>query len=282
MALPLLHAAGHRVGLGGGNAGTRWLWAVFELAELRLRGTDLRLGGDTVWRIGSGGVEIDEGVLASPGPLAGLVSTVGDTRYWKLADAVEASLAALDIAQLRQESAAAATPPSVSPASGRPARKHSTRKIDVDEALGKLETKMRKELVRELGSETAAQAALVDRLYSLSAEALAPMLKGVGCKTSARTIYRRGNSQKYESWKKYRRPIAPPEIATDPTRPAARKRVRSAAEARVEDAVESRSLSLRTGGRGTTRIGKTAAEKATDDAADRFARDAGVDLPPAE
>jgi len=47
-------------------------------------------------------------------------------------------------------------------------------------------------------------------------------------------------------------------------------------------AVGSGQLSERVGGRGTTHTGKTAVEKATEDAADRFAREAGVDIPPAE
>lgn len=101
VAAPLLHAAGHRVGVGTSDLVTRWLWAVFELAELRLDGTDLRLVGDTVWRIGDGGVALGEGIVDNPGPFAGLAATAGDTRYWRLVDAVEASLAALDIAQLR-------------------------------------------------------------------------------------------------------------------------------------------------------------------------------------
>jgi len=280
VAAPVLHAAGYRVGIGTTDLIARWLWSVFELAELRLVGTDLRLVGDTVWRVGAGGAAIGEGVLRNAGPFAALAATAGDTRYWRLADAVEASIAALDIAQLRQETVAPpATPPTVAAAGTRPPRKHSTRKIDVDAALGKLETKLRKELVRELGSDSAAEIALVDRLYSLSAEDLVPMLKSVGCKASAKTISR---STKYGYWERYRRPNAPPGTPADPTQPATRNRVRSAAEARVEDAVESGDLSFRTNGRGTTRIGKTAAEKAAEDAADRFAREAGIDLPPAE
>lgn len=189
-------------------------------------------------------------------------------------------------------------------------RGRDTRKIDVDSALGKLEAKLRKELVRELGSESAADAALVDRLYSLSAESLAPMLKSVGCKTSAKTIYRPGNSRKYESWARYRHPSAGPvadvdlgpayssseaggegladgckgdgfDDSPDPTIHLESGHRPSATDA-ANDAMNSGHISKRTGGRGITRIGKTAAEKAADDAADRFAREAGIDLPPAE
>jgi hypothetical protein len=181
-------------------------------------------------------------------------------------------------------------------------RGRDTRKIDVDGALGKLEAKMRKELVRELGSETAAQAALVDRLYSLSAETLRPLLKAVGCDASAKTVSR---SDRYISWERYRRPAAPSGAAVDVgpaalsgrpanggdaaddtlrqwRRDAGLSDVRPSAADAAADAIDSGHLSKRTGGRGTTRIGKTAAEKAAEDAADRFARDAGIDLPPAE
>ena len=165
------------------------------------------------------------------------------------------------------------------PAQARP-RGHSTRAIDVDGPLGKLETKMRKALVADLGSEAAAAAALVEKLYSLSAEDLESMLRKVGCTADARTIRRK--SKKYKLWAQYRGAKSLPGTPADPTQPATRSRVRSAAESRVEDAVESGGLSFRTTGRGTSRIGKTAAEKAAEDAADRFAREAGIDLPPAE
>jgi hypothetical protein len=58
--------------------------------------------------------------------------------------------------------------------------------------------------------------------------------------------------------------------------------VRPSAADAAADAIDSGHLSKRAGGRGTTRIGKTAAEKAAEDAADRLAREAGIDLPPAE
>jgi hypothetical protein len=188
------------------------------------------------------------------------------------------------------------------PAQARP-RGHSTRAIDVDGPLGKLETKMRKALVAELGSETLAAAALVEKLYSLSAEDLEPMLRKAGCTADPRTIRR--NSEKYEAWERYRRPAAPPDTVVDVgpaalsdrpadgadaagdtlrgwRRDAGLSDVRPSAADAAADAIDSGHLSKRTGGRGTTRIGKTAAEKAAEDAADRFAREAGIDLPPAE
>lgn len=166
----------------------------------------------------------------------------------------------------------AAPPPQAGP------RGHSTRAIDVDGPLGKLETKMRKALVDELGSETAAADALVGKLYSLSAEDLKPMLRTVGCKASAKTISR---SDKYDSWSRYRHPTATPSRTVD-VGPAALSHVRPSAADLAADAESSGHVSRRVGGRGTTRIGKTAAEKAAEDAADRFAREAGIDLPPAE
>ena len=106
VVLPILRGAGYHVGFGASDLTTRWLWAVFELAELRLPGTYLRLDRDTVWRVVASGVTVNEGMLADPGPFAGLAATAGDTRYWKLTNVVEASLAVLDIALLSQEPAA--------------------------------------------------------------------------------------------------------------------------------------------------------------------------------
>ena len=191
IVLPILYAAGYRVGLGSDKPQTRWLWAAFELAELRLSGTYLRLDGDTVWRVGADGVVVNEGMLADPGPFVGLAATAGDTRYWKLTNVVEASLAVLDIALLPQEPAAVG-PETATPTNSRPPRRRSTRKIDVDRWLGKVESDMRKERTRELGSESAADEALISQLYSLSAEDLLPMLERVGCKTCAKTIRRKG------------------------------------------------------------------------------------------
>lgn len=107
VAAPLFHAVGHPVGVGTSDLIARWLWSVFELAELRLTGTDLRLKGDTVWRVGAGGVTLGEGIFANPDIFGELADTAGDTRYWRLDDAVEASIAALDIAHLRPEAPAA-------------------------------------------------------------------------------------------------------------------------------------------------------------------------------
>lgn len=283
VVVPLLGAAGYHVGIGTADPAASWLWSVFELAEAQLSGTILRLSGGDVFRSAGGVVTVGERLLSGtkgrPGrdPLGGLIAAAGETRYWKLDDAVEASLAALDIAQTRH----AATPPTTSSVTSVRSRIRDTRKIDVDQALGKLETKMRQELVRETGSESAAEAALIDRLYSLSAEDMVPMLKTVGCKTSARTIRRRGNSKKYDSWGRYRKPTSPIATRVD-LGPAALSSVRATAKDAADDAVASGHLSRRSGGRGATRIGKTAAERTADNAADQFARDAGVELPPAE
>jgi hypothetical protein len=203
-----------------------------------------------------------------------------------LADAVDASLAALDIASTLAPPDSAR--PSAKP-SGRntAATPRSTRKIDVDGALGRLETKMRKKLLREYGSESAAEDALIEQLYSLHSEDLAYLLKTVGCRTSGKTIRRPGNSVKYESWERYRKPAAPPPVAAD-LGPAGRAGV-DEGEApgpsrtlAVKEDLSAGSLSMRVGGRGVTRTRKTAAERAAERDADQFARDAGIDLPPAE
>jgi hypothetical protein len=306
-ALPTIRAAGYAVGLGAPNPRESWLWAMFELAALRLPGTYLRLADNDVLRACAPEITITETVLRSidsGDPLFPLAAAAGQTRYWRLASAVEASVAVLDLAESVMPSPAPPTPPPpqlVAATTGRRRSTRSTAKIDVDGPLGKLETKMRRELVKELGSEAAAGVALGERLYSLSAEELAPMLKRVGCKTSGKTIRR--NSEKYDSWESYRRPSAAAAVDVDvgPAYSASRLDGEDSAEDggedspphlesgrrprasdAAEDAVYSGHLSRRTGGRGIARIGKTAAEKAAEDEADRFAREAGVDLPPAE
>ena len=292
LVVPLLHSAGFQVGRHAPNSQARWQWAVFELGEMQVFGTSLRLVGKDVFRRAGPSIKVGEGMVLNPkhwakqDPFAPLIAAAGNTRYWQLADAVEASLAAVDIALIRQEPAAV-DPETATPTNSRPRRRRSTRKIDVDRWLGKVESDMRKERTRELGSESAADEALISQLYSLSAEDLAPMLERVGCKTSAKTIRRRGGSTKYAAWEQYRKPTAPASVAAD-LGPAGRTGVEegeapgpSRAMAAAA-AVGSGQLSERVGGRGTTHTGKTAVEKATEDAADRFAREAGVDIPPAE
>ena len=168
---------------------------------------------------------------------------------------------------------------------GKSSRPRNTRKIDVDGPLRKLESKLRKKLTRELGSESAGDEALISQLYSLSAADLAKKLEDAGCKVKERTI-RRG-STKYADWHEYRHPAAPASVATD-LGPAGRAGVEegeapgpSRAMA-VAAEVLSGNLSKRVRGRGTTHIGKTAAEKAAENAADQLARESGIDLPPAE
>jgi hypothetical protein len=163
---------------------------------------------------------------------------------------------------------------------------HSTRAIDVDGPLGKIETKMRKELVEELGSESAAQAALVERLYSLSAEDLEPMLRRVGCKADPRTVRRR--SDRYKSWEQYRKPPPPPPSEAADLGPAGRAGAEEgevpspSRAATTADDLNSGGLSIRSGGRGAAKPRQTAAERAADREAEQFARDAGIELPPAE
>jgi hypothetical protein len=175
-----------------------------------------------------------------------------------------------------------ATVVSVSPPP-RSEKKRSTQKIDLDHHLGRLETRMRKKFAADFGSsETAIMEAMIRELYSLSADDLAPLLKRLGFKVCARTIRRRGNSEKYAAWERYRKPHSAAGTAVDPTRPNSRNQVRSEATAKVEDAVDSGNLNLRVGGRGIMQTRKNAAERAADRDAEQFARDAGVELPPAE
>lgn len=165
-------------------------------------------------------------------------------------------------------------------------RGRSTRAIDVDGPLAKLELRMRKKFEVEYGqSETAVTEAMARELYSLSSDNLVPLLKTVGCKVSARGIRR--NSAKYAAWERYRKPTAPPSVAAD-LGPAGRAGVvegeapgPSLTLAAKED-LSAGGLSMRVGGRGATRTSKTAAERAAERDADQFARDAGVELPPAE
>lgn len=282
VAVPALHAAGYHVGLGTTDLTTRWLWAVFELAELRLPGTFLRLDGDRVYRLCDGDVTVGEEVLSGPPLFAELAATAGATRYRRLADAITASLAVLDIIQI-EAVAPPSQPPETGPESRRRSPPRSTRKIDVDHYLGRLEAKMRKKFEAEYGSaENTVMEAMVRDLYSLSAEDLVDILRTVGYRGSSKTISRPGNSKRYESWKRYRRGGAKPSAVADPTRKAGRGKSSSPADSRLGDAVDRGSLSLRAGGRGTTRTAKTATERAAEEEADRFAREAGVELPRAE
>jgi hypothetical protein len=125
VALPTLRRAGFAVGLGTTDEGNAWLWSIFEMAALQLPGVPLRLEGGDIYRLGVGGMAINEAAVISAAadpsgdPLAPLLLTAGPTRYWKLMDAVEASLAVLDIAQTWPQSPPGAD--STLTASGQPA-----------------------------------------------------------------------------------------------------------------------------------------------------------------
>jgi hypothetical protein len=112
VALPTLRQAGFAVGLGTTHEDNAWLWSIFEMAALQLPGVPLRLEGGDIYRVGVGGITINETAVchaaADPSgyPLAPLVLTAGPTRYWRLLDAIEASLAVLDIAQTWPQSEA--------------------------------------------------------------------------------------------------------------------------------------------------------------------------------
>ena len=112
LVMPILHSAGLQVGRHAPNLQARWQWAVFELAEMQLVGTSLRLVGEDVFRCDGPSRTVGERAIrnekhrAKQGLFASLIAAAGNTRYWQLADAVEASLAALDIAANWQEPAA--------------------------------------------------------------------------------------------------------------------------------------------------------------------------------
>jgi hypothetical protein len=124
VAIPTLRQAGFAVGLGATDETTTWLWSIFEMAALQLPGVPLRLEGRDIYRVNADGVTINEPAViraaADPAnvPFAALFLTVGPTRYWKLMDAIEASLAVLDIAQTWPQAPPDAAP--TPPASGQP------------------------------------------------------------------------------------------------------------------------------------------------------------------
>lgn len=281
-ALPAIRAAGYAVGLGAPKPQESWLWAMFELAALRLPGTYLRLVEDDVLRACAPEITITETALErihSGDQLFALAAAAGQTRYWRLTNAVEASLAVLDLAESVVAPAPSARPEPLK-GKGRADRPRNTRAIGADHYLGKLETSLRKQFQAEFGqSEKVVMEAMIRDLYSLSAEDLFQPLRRLGYPGSTKTIRR---SEKYKSWASYRRGGAAPSTVADPTRQVSRNTPPTPAAARVEDAVNSGGLALRAGGRGTTRVRKTAAEKATERDADRLAREAGIDLPAAE
>jgi hypothetical protein len=103
VAVPVLHAAEFRVGIGSADPTNRWIWAVFELAEMQIPGTILRLDGGDTYRASHPAFQIGERIVAEmQRELEEAPAFLFPARYWKLADVVEASLATLDIVQTRQ------------------------------------------------------------------------------------------------------------------------------------------------------------------------------------
>jgi hypothetical protein len=115
VAIPTLQRSGFAVGLGAASETAAWLWSIFEMAALQLPGVPLRLEGGDVYRVNANGVRISERSLSRvpPGPakdlFAAIGASAGPTRYWRLMDAIEASLAVLDVAQTWPQSDAAVT-----------------------------------------------------------------------------------------------------------------------------------------------------------------------------
>jgi len=184
------------------------------------------------------------------------------------------------IASLRREQASAAS------GEARPTAKRkqrSNRKAPIDRMLGILETKARNRLERDFSNPDTLHEKMVAEIYGLSAEDLeAPVneeLKSHGVETvSAKTISR---SEKYESWRKYRRrTLSPASTATD-CGPAFNKpgyRTPTASDAADAEVMASglieRSVRRLRPGRGSrSRDGR---------AADQWAKSVGATLPPAD
>jgi hypothetical protein len=95
---------------GSGNAQARWIWTVFELAEMRPPFTVLSLGGcGEVFRCSEDGTTVAESFVAvaadSPddrNPFFELArrQTFLPQRYWQLDDLIEASIAVMDLVEV--------------------------------------------------------------------------------------------------------------------------------------------------------------------------------------
>ena len=88
---------------------SRWIWTVFEAAEREIPFTLLRLDGGGVFRSNSGGYRAPEEQIAeaaklpdSPGDfvLSLLRQEFDPTRYWQLADLIEASITLMDVIEV--------------------------------------------------------------------------------------------------------------------------------------------------------------------------------------
>jgi hypothetical protein len=181
---------------------------------------------------------------------------------------------AMDAAEVAQN--AAPVPGTVS--ARRTAKKTSTRKIDVDTALGRLERDTRRECEQEGLMRTALDEAMIERVYGLSAANLRPVIAERGCDTSAKTIER---SKKYKAWKRYRTRVMPasPEVDCGPARSGIGIGSNLSGSDIADQAIQTGSLSLRKGTVGRTRPGKTRSKSAEDVQADRWAESMGESLP---
>ncbi len=163
-------------------------------------------------------------------------------------------------------------------------KKRSTRKIPVDQCLGRLEQQMRQKLKQETASEAALDAAMEQQLYSLSAESLEPLLKRHGCRASSKTIAR---CEKYKAWRRYRKNSARPAESAD-LGPVGRDRIVGADGLQISrtevavDGVQTGTLSKRSGNFGSAKTRKSKHQAEQDSTADLWAKRRGVDLPAAE
>ena len=201
---------------------------------------------------------------------SGVSNAIHEARVWAgpPVETVKASAAAPDRGAAKPVVHHSAAP------AGRGSR--NTTRIDMEGLLQKLEATALKDLRKDGTPESAMADALADCLYSLSAADLEVKLKDAGYAVSAKTISR---SPKYKSWGIHRRRSAPAGAAADLTVRPGRNRTPSDADAILADTLNTGGATLRNSGRDAARIRKTPAERAADEAADRFARDNGVALP---
>jgi hypothetical protein len=166
----------------------------------------------------------------------------------------------------------------------KPKRKRAgCRKVPIDKILGSIENKRRKKMRGECSSDGELQDRMEAEFYSLSAEDLkAPVNDELGKlnfkPVSAKTISR---SDKYKSWKQYRRyVVSPVSTAADYGSAFTQLGERTpTANDFVDAEVMANGLAKRSGRRLRSSSGRRSEH---DRAADEWAKIAGVVLPPAE
>lgn len=190
----------------------------------------------------------------------------------------DAHLQAIGLLQRAQKSVA---PGDTGPAAKR--RQRSNRKAPIDKMLGVLEKKKRNSLRQDFSDPDTMHDKMVAELYGLSARNLEALvneeLQSLGIEpVSAKTISR---SEKYGSWKKYRRHMPSPASADADCGPAFNKSgYRTPTTNDVSDAAVMANGLTELSGRRLRSGGRSRSEH--DRAADDWAKSVGVALPPAD